>query len=81
MWEFEEDKNKEPCDYNLEDYFTLLHDVPIVCPNGCGSLTLAEREETSLGNILKLKNHSFHLCRKCNYSQSVDDFKRDLFTT
>ena len=82
MFEFIEDSDDEIYHYNLEDYFNVIRDVPIECPECGGGMVLVEREETTLGNMLKLKNRFFHVCKDktCRFIQNVDDFKKELLS-
>lgn len=50
--------------------------IPVKCKK-CGGKMYCVSYETPL-KILRAR--SWHVCKSCNYSQSVDDFKRGLLT-
>ena len=51
-------------------------DIPVLCKK-CGGKMYCITYDTVI-NILKKR--AWHVCKVCSFSQSVDDFKKDLIT-
>lgn len=51
-------------------------EIPLSCPKCNGKMYCITYD-----TILKiLKNRMWHICKECNYSRDVDEFKRNLIT-
>lgn len=84
MIDFYEDRDEdyeEPV-YDINDYYNVIHVVPIQCSKCQGGMVVATRHESSFEKMINLKNRFFHVCTNtgCRNVQSVDDFKKGLFT-
>lgn len=50
--------------------------IPLPCPKCDGKMVATRYDAT----IKILKERSWHVCKDCNFQQSVDDFKNSLLT-